>query len=163
MKKILFTCTAAAILIMGCKKEDAPQTETPAYEFKNQNLQGEIEGSSWTFLEGEVKASAFTNGEYNLFLRSTSDSNACNAFSNPDADYVTFALTSLEPQLKEINLGTYNAVLYDKETELNVISVRGAIEILTVDTVARFLTGRAHIYGDEINEVNGNFTINICE
>lgn len=155
---LLFSSTA---LLMSCSDDDE---KGPSYSFKNQDLQGKIEGGSWTYADGYVETTTLEGVEslsVNLML--TQVDGACETFS-VEGDQVLFTVPN-EVGVYKLNfdLGSFSGQvvnLFDTETTLNTFATKGAIEILTVTDTE--VTGRIDARADKDNYVNGNFTVSFC-
>lgn len=155
---LLFSSTA---LLMSCSDDDE---KGPSYSFKNQDLQGKIEGGSWTYADGYVETTTLEGVEslsVNLMLAQVDG--ACRNFSI-EGDQVLFTVPNAVGVYKlNFDLGSFSGQvvnLFDTETTLNTFATKGAIEILTVTDTE--VTGRIDARADKDNYVNGNFTVSFC-
>ncbi|MBL7833825.1 MAG: hypothetical protein JNK18_07720 [Cyclobacteriaceae bacterium] len=153
---VLLTC-----LTLACSDDDEKGS---SYSFKEQDLQGEIEGGRWTYADGYVETTTLEGVEslsVNLMLTQTSG--ACETFSI-EGDQVFFTVPNEVGLYKlSFNLGSFSGqtvTLFDTETVLNTIATKGAIEILTITDTE--VTGRIDARADKDNFVNGNFTVSFC-
>lgn len=153
---VLLTC-----LTLACSDDDEKGS---SYSFKEQDLQGEIEGGSWTYADGYVETTTLEGVEslsVNLMLTQTSG--ACETFSI-EGDQVFFTVPNEVGLYKlSFNLGSFSGqtvTLFDQQTVLNTIATTGAIEILTITDTE--VTGRVDARADKDNFVNGNFTVSFC-
>jgi len=155
---LFFSLTA---LVASCSDDDE---KGPSYSFKNQDLQGEIEGDNWTYADGYVETTTLEGVEslsVNLML--TQADGACETFS-VEGDQVFFTVPNEVGVYKlKFDLSTFSGqtvTLFDTETVLNTIATEGAIEILTITDTE--VTGRVDARYDKTNYVNGNFTVSFC-
>lgn len=174
MKKALLLFTLVLVVIASCKKDVDENTDTtpsaPTYEFKNQVLQGQIEGEPWVFGSGKFKLDTFfvKEGEFKVDLYPISDSNICDYFFNPDTDRVFFTVP-LVIGINELNLdfsGTTNnetITLLENATFTNVVCNKGAYEVLRVDTAGGTMELKIDARYDDHNFINGNCTVSYCK
>ncbi len=163
MKKLLFACAASALLFTACEKEDEPQVETPAYEFKNQTMQGKIEGKAFQFEIGTVEESGFGGFLYQIVGESDS-TDACAFVNQYFGNNIVFGLDELKTGLTVMGDNSSQTVtFYQSESENNDVAIEGAIEILTVNAETDVVTGRIDARIDDNNFVNGNFSVTHCK
>jgi len=143
------------VIAMACGKDDP----APSYAFKAQIAAGKIENVSWTFVEGKAE----DNGDdlsIDLMLEQTEA--PCDIFGLGEGDMVFFTIPDAVG-LYELSISSNNsqtATLFDEDDFVNVIAVKGAIEILTI--TATEVTGRVDLQSDNENYINGNFTVTLC-
>ena len=145
-----------SFVFIGC-----PHEVKPPYEFKEQDLQGEIENVSWVYLSGVARSSLSSNdtlsiGIYNIELDkpcSYAVSEAGVLFNIPKKEGL-FVLNADWNNFQAITL--YNGI--DKKYALG-----GAIEIIKIDSVASFIEGRIDARVDNNSYINGNFLIPLCD
>lgn len=156
---VLLTC-----LTLACSDDDEKGN---SYSFKDRDLQGEIEGDSWTYADGYVETMT-VDGEESLSvnLMLVQESAACAVF--PEGDQVFFFVPNAVGLYKlSFDLGSFDGqvvTLYDDDNggpnATNIIATTGAIEILTITDTE--VTGRIDARYDKDNYVNGNFTVSFC-
>ncbi|MGB0404506.1 MAG: hypothetical protein ACPGEG_10450 [Salibacteraceae bacterium] len=171
MKKALLLFSLALVVFASCKKDDDSEDSTsePKYEFKNQVLQGQIEGEPWVFASGKFKLDTFfvSEGEYKVELYPITDSNMCDYFFNADTDRVILTVP-LVIGINELNIDlsgntdSETITLLDNETFTNVISHIGAYEVVRIDTAAGEMELKIDAQYDDQNFINGNCTISYC-
>ncbi|MBL7840746.1 MAG: hypothetical protein JNJ75_11430 [Cyclobacteriaceae bacterium] len=159
---LLFSSTA---LLLSCSDDDE---KGPSYSFKNQDLQGKIEGGSWTYADGYVETTTLEGVEslsVNLML--TQVDGACGNFSVEGDEVFFFVPNAVGLYKLSFDLGSFDGqvvTLYDDDDggpdPINVIATKGAIEILTITDTE--VTGRIDARADKDNFVNGNFTVSFC-
>lgn len=171
---ILIALLGLAISFTACKKND--DTVTPSgykVNYKNQPLQGEINGQAWSYVLGEANSYQWTAPEYahSFNITDTTDSDTCYAYSNKRSriifsfDDLNAILTKVTNKLKfdfTADSKTVTFVYYESGSPINNIVTEGAYEILSVDTVTRLVTGRMDVKIDNDNYMNGNFTLKYC-
>lgn len=136
----------------------------PSYEFKNQNLQGEINGQEWSFVDGTAEVSVFDDTQLSIDLGAVELDDPCNSFGLSGLS-VFFSVDN-EVGLTELSFSFdedgQTVTLYDPDGSQNFIASAGAIEILTITETE--VTGRldARYEGEDGNSVNGNFSVTFC-
>lgn len=178
------------MIYVSCSSDDGdgnplnPNNEAYQPNFIDQDLQGQIEGENWTYVDGVVSTSQFTGDtSYTTFLSvsvESQDSALFCSLNNPDnKSYVLFILEHDEPILqpvsKTLNFDftsdenfTVTLVSYSDTSNIpfNRIVTQGALEILEVDTAQRIVTGRMDVRDElegDANNVNGNFSLRYCD
>lgn len=160
LKNQLFIVLLCTILLSvnSCKKDnkEEDQENTPAYNFLNQTAAGKINAVPWTFIGGTARQDYFEQSK--MRIQMYSDTAYC--FGAPFTDGVIVTL----PKSTGLYLFTSSqtGTIYQYPgTNLGVYE-KGAIEILTYDTVQGIVTGRIDIKYDNDNYVNGNFSLIYC-
>ena len=151
-------------------------------EYKNQDLQGKIDGMEWSYQNG----AAFSAKTINEFFHTvtiydtlgdtlTGDSLICLVNPVDSTPRIIFSMNNdsalfqlgetklfhdpLQPALTiNIKFSFYDA---DSVKQL-VTASEGAYEILKVDTTDNYIEGRMHVRANDKNWVNGNFRIVYC-
>ena len=146
---------------ISCGDDDAG----PNYEFKDQILQGKIEGKTYQFKDGYFEESFFEEDKFSIQMYDVNEpDDACDVFSS-DFVQVFFSIPKEVGLYKlKFNLSTFTgqtATLYDPDESLNVIATEGAIEILTISETE--ITGRMDARADNRNFVNGDFSVISCQ
>lgn len=136
---------------------------SPSYEFKDQNLQGMINGESWSFITGTAQTSSQDPNQFFVDMAAMAIQDPCNAFVL-EGNRVFFSIPN-EVGVHQLHLDLSNgtgqtATLFDQSETLNVIATQGAIELLTITSTE--VTGRMDARGDTDSFVNGNFTLTVC-
>lgn len=159
-------------LLISCKKDDTPietpQVSQPGYNFKEQNLQGMIEGQPWEFISGRANRTTFNDQEeYAIALYSESAENSCMFL--PKEDRVIFSIPSTGisgvQQLKldfSGNSDSRTITLYDVQQSNNVIASEGAVEVVSIDTTNQVIELKIDARYDDQNFINGKCKIQIC-
>lgn len=164
-------------VLLSCKKEDPPEIvfpdptlSEPSYDFKDQNLTGQIEGVSFTFTSGKFEYSTWSSNsklEFYINLYPEMDTNLCD-FNELQSNKVLFH-TPVEPGLYQLNLdwdnpdSNFTITLYERANVNNIICTVGAYEIVKVDTAARVMEMRIDARFDDNNFINGNCTLSFCK
>jgi hypothetical protein len=146
----------SATLLFSCSKED----ET-SFSFKDQNLQGKIDGLPFNFGEGMVE------DEDDTFLVSLfHEDESLSACEIGLEEYVSaFFMVPKEVGIYKLyfNLSNFDGqvvTLFNPDGFQNNIATIGAIEILTITEGG--ITGRMDARMDSQNRINGNFSANFC-
>jgi hypothetical protein len=176
MKNILLlSILGLAVTFSACKKNDDDVVPGSSYKvnYKNQPLQGKINGEAWTYVLGEVNSYQWTAPDYShsFNITDTTDSDTCYAYSNKRSKII-FGFEDQNQWLTKVNhklkfdftadSKTVTMVYYENGGPVNNIAAEGAYEILSVDTATRLVTGRMDIKIDNNNYANGNFTLKYC-
>ncbi len=174
--RIVLVC-AVFFVLAACRK-DEPEPEVietiaenpaPTFEFKNQELQGEIEGKVWRFVSGSARNHAFgDSSEFSINLYAETDSNICR-FS-PTEDRVLFSIPK-EEEVFELSLSftgeeeSYTVTLFDVEATNNLIASQGAVQVIRIDssTSTKSIVLDLDVRYNADNFVNGRCTIPICD
>ena len=148
------------VMVLSCSKDK--DDSDYSYSFKNQTLQGKINGVEWTFVAGNCDDS-YADDTYSADLYPAALEDPCDwAFEN---DRILMSIPTIVG-LKELSFdfhdfeNSYTVTLYATEGSLNTVATKGAVEVLSLTDST--LTGRMDVYADGDNYVNGNFTIQIC-
>lgn len=190
MKYLYLLLIVNTIVFYSCSSDDEssdsviPDNNDP-YEvnFIEQDLQGTIEGESWTYKGGTVSTNKFTGDSvFTSFISIGTEEFDTSGFcqlNNPDqTPYILFTMKhaskALEPTAEDLSLDftlennyTITFVSFNDTATgpFNRIITQGRVEVLSVDTVAKIVTGRIDardlVEGDA-NNVNGNFSISYC-
>ncbi|MEQ8551384.1 MAG: hypothetical protein RIC06_15980 [Cyclobacteriaceae bacterium] len=157
---MLFTGLTFGLLLISCNKDD---DGTPAYEFKDQNLQGQIDGIDFNLGDGAVDS---FNGELSFNLYSDQESTAvCELFGFGDFVQVFFAIPAETGVLELfINFSSgegETVTMFNPDGSLNIIATVGAVDITEITETT--VSGRMDIKYDGSSFLNGNFTVGFCE
>lgn len=166
-KYLLFTAILGFALT-SCNKDDDSSDDTtptsPNYEFKNQNLQGQIGGNAWEFSSGSADKGFF--GATDTLSADFSNK----LIPDPCAVFITgnklIGNIPLTVGIHELNLNAslfsgYTFTIYDTVDNINYIATKGAVEVLTISETE--ITGQMDIRYDNENFVNGKFSIERCD
>lgn len=158
------------MLISSCGKDDdfgKDDDSGPSYDFKDQNLQGTIDGFPFTYGEGTVELNT-RDGEdvlfFDLYNSSEEITDICDFFGFGNEVSVFFTIPA-EVGLYELSLDLSSfsgqtVTLFNPDGAVNSIASTGAVEILTITETE--VTGRMDATLDGNNTVNGNFTAVFC-
>ena len=148
------------LIITSCDKDD----NGPAYNFKDQILQGSIEGKTFVMKDGYFEESFFDETEYSIEIHDENEpEDACAVFSSefPQVFFsVPKAVGLYKLKFDLANFSGRTVTLYDPDGSINNIAVAGAIEVLSISETT--LTGRLDARMNKDNIVNGNFTVILC-
>ncbi|MEO9485434.1 MAG: hypothetical protein ABJG47_18385 [Ekhidna sp.] len=155
----------SAILISSCGSDDSG----PDFDFKDQNLQGVIDGLPFVFGEGTVEELTLDGGvlSFRLYHSDELFDDACDFFSTErvSVTFTTKVATGVTNLFFDINSfdGEFVSLINPSSTDgfpLTSLASIGAIEILSITDSE--VTGRLDATLDAENTVNGNFTVNFC-
>jgi hypothetical protein len=144
-------------------------------EYKNQIVQGKINGQSWVFVEGYANSFNFTGDTSNHTIDLTDSiltTGVCGSstkrpriiFGFQDRNFLIMTGESkLKIDLVDVlKSRTVTFLHYEGGSPVNAISTKGGYEILSVDTANSIITGRIDSRIDDENFVNGNFSLKYC-
>lgn len=164
MRRLFWTLVNAIglclLLLFSCSKD----SESPAYDFKDQELSGFIEGVNWMYGDGY----ATTTGEgatskMHITLVLPSEDEGCDIMPEGDRVFFSFPLQAgihvLKLDFNDVE-NSRTVTLFDSEEVMNVIATEGAVEITSITET--HITGRIDARADEDNFVNGNFSVPLC-
>jgi hypothetical protein len=162
---------------------DSGEEIDPSFKvnYKNQDLQGKIDGLEWNYQSGSVFSAPTGNEFFHTFtildtLGDTliGDSLVCLNLvdstpriifvMNTDSALVQLGETKLfhDPLQPSLTINIKFS-FYDADTVKQFVTAsQGAYEILNVDTTDNFIEGRMHVKANGKNVVNGNFRIPYC-
>ena len=159
MKNLLFTCLLFTALGFCVSCGDDAEEIAPI-EFKEQDLQGFINGKDWIYKIGRV---VFDQNRLFMNIYEESSIDICSAF--PSGNLVLFSVPNSRGYI-ELKVGDFNSsqtvALYDELANENIIATEGAIEILTIDLDNKIVTGRMDVRTLTGDFMNGNFTLDYC-
>lgn len=162
--KIYIQSLLSAIVISFLNSCGGSEDASPAYDFKDQNMKGTIDGISWQVVSGKAEVSTSANDKYFLNFSEKTIDNACNDFVF-DGNRVFFSIPNAVGLYElQINTSTgdgQTATLFKGSEFLNIIATEGAIEILTITDA--LVTGRIDAKADSESSVNGNFSVPLCK
>ncbi len=141
-------------------------------DFKDQNLQGTIDGLPYTYGEGFVEQETFNDMDqlsFNLFDVNEEFTDVCDIFGFGEEVSVFFNVPNAtglyELSFDFSSFSGQVVTLFNPNGEdgipQNNIASTGAIEILTISETQ--VTGRIDARIDGDNTVNGNFTAVFCQ
>ncbi len=162
MKKALYLFVFTGLLF-SCGDKD---NETPSLEFKDQTLQGKIEGEEWALVTGKAEISESTIS-FDFYKESITDSTMCESFFPSKEDFVFFTMDNtmdvVEFCLSGCDDNTQSVTLYEQTEGINNIALEGKIQITRIDTVANIVEGKLVAKSGDDTYVNGNFTTHLCD
>jgi hypothetical protein len=154
---------AVIVFFISCNSsDDAVSVEVEG--FKDQNLQGSIDGISWQAASGRAKTNSFSGDKYWINIIDKTLADPCSEF-NFEGDRVFFSVP-MEVGLYPIEISSnaddrQTVTLFKSSESLNIIATVGAVEVLTLTD--DFMTGRIDAVGGLGSFVNGNFSVPICK
>ena len=146
-----------SLIISSCGDDDSG----PSFSFKDQNLQGTIDGKPFEFGDGTVDTLEI-QGEslyFNLFDSGEPIDNVCNIFGFGE-EVNLFFYVPVAVGVYELGPQTRTVTLFDPAQTLNIIVSSGAVEILSISEDE--VTGRIDARFDGNSSVNGNFSAVYC-
>ncbi len=160
--------------VLSCSSnDDEANLSNNCGDFKEQTAQGNFRGKSFTVKGGTYKK-VFDDYSFTLFIYEETSGDPCFVPQfNEGQDVINISLSSAEPQTitisntgqSDTNMLSFirtkqipNGVSVDAET-----SNCGTFEIVSIDSTTKVLTGRVVAKGVEGSEINGNFTLQLCE
>jgi hypothetical protein len=159
MKKALWTIVCLLLLTVSCKKD----SDEASYSFIDQPIKGQIEGVDWTCKSSVAKQTSYDGEGLSFDLYAKVKEDVCNAYSENE-DFVLFSLPA-KVGVYELGFGDdkHTATLYYNAATMNYICTKGAIEIISIDTISNIVKCRADIKSESNNYVNGNFEATYCK
>lgn len=146
-------------LLTSCSDDDE---NSPKYEFIDQNLQGTINGASFTLGDAIVEIS---NGELSIELFSSLETESgCDIFFGEYSSI--FFDTPNEIGIKELSFDFSSfdgqtITLFDPDGNVNIIATEGALEIVSITETT--VSGKIDARAGDGDFVNGNFTATFCD
>lgn len=152
----------AVSVLFSCSKDD--DTER-GYKFKDQIMQGEIEGDNWVFASGTAEIDYWDEDQLSLMFYAEASDDPCNEFLSGNKVMCTIpnavGLYKLNFNFSGDNIQT--VTLFHEASVMNTVASEGAIEIMLIDLQNGIIEGRIDAYGDKNDFVNGNFSLSYCE
>jgi len=180
--KALFAISILGLIFFySCKSEEEIDPSFKV-EYKNQDLQGKIDGQEWTYQNGAASSIKGTSdflhkitvydtlgdtlvGDSLVCLVNPIDSTPKIIFTmNNDSALFQLGETKLffDPLQPDLTVNIKFS-FYDADTIIQLVTAsQGAYEILKVDTTDNFIEGRMHVRANDKNWMNGNFRIAYC-
>ena len=161
MRKASLLILSVTAFLFSCGGDD----ENPSPNFKNQNLSGKIANTSWTYGDGYAEIyGTGDDSEIYIDMFVNVDGEGCDII--PEGDQVFFSVPNKVGVYKlKFDLNNPEAsqtiTLFEDEEVMNSIATEGAIEITAITESS--ISGRIDAKVDAENNVNGNFTVNICQ
>lgn len=163
MKKLtLLFAIALAAFLTSCSSEE----EGTSLDFKDQPIQGMVEGEAWSMTHGLAVLSEDQDSNliFDIDIYSATDqvNDVCDAW--PSGNRIFFNVPNeIGVYNLSFNLNDFSgrtATIFHESTSMNSIASDGKIEILTVTETE--ITGRMAIQANADNYANGNFTLTLC-
>jgi hypothetical protein len=151
MRTALVWSAACALALAACGSEDGGGSDVV---ISNLPVTGVVGGAPWTFLWGATDA-YLSEGEDDFFAELSSEAGTCRGSSFGDG-----LLLSVPRQLGDYPLSLARNVTFVVGDD-NLIATEG--HIVVEDVTGTFLRGGIHVRYDDDNEVNGRFTLTVCE
>ena len=158
---IIFFITITVLLFPGC----------PLFEegFKDQNLQGEIQHKSYSFVSGYAATALTDASRWTLYLYDVAPQAGFEPYEEgayPSGSYCYFTISKDDPpQIYEVgtfgiggDIGVYASIGTLTQTAFD----KGEVEILTINTTGGEITGRMWVdvnSSSEGSSLNGNFSV----
>jgi len=153
---LLFT----VLFVSACGDDD--EEAGTSVNFLDQNVQGQIDGVSFSLGEGRADV---INDELSIdfFDANEQIDDVCDFFGFGDEINVFFTVPNevgLFPLNFDFTSGGQTVTFFNPDGNLNIFASDGAIEILTITDTQ--VTGRIDARAGD-DAINGNFTLTICE
>jgi len=163
MRSVVFTFLSLCLICCG------GDDDGPSYNFKNQDLSGEIDDESWTYADGYSELTTLEGNEYadiTLVLEQTET--GCD-IGDLEGNYLFFYVPAEVGvhKLKPVDFsGSFEdnqtvTFLVNEDIPNNIIAQKGAIEVLSITETT--ITGRMDVRFDDDFFVNGNFEVSRCD
>lgn len=158
---VLILFSSSFLLLISCSNDDGPGL---AFDFIDQNLQGTIDGISFTLGEGRAEESISNSEELSINLYDISEDIDDPCDFNFFGEHVRVVFT-IPNAVGLYELGDTDEDLARTVTLLNpsgptnIIALDGAVELLTITSSE--VTGRIDARSGS-DAVNGNFVVPIC-
>ncbi len=133
------------------------------YSFTDQDAQGEIAGTVWTYVSGLAEESLSDNTKVSIDLYGIDPAGGdpCGLLAFTGANEVILFSVPAQVGVYEIS-SSQTATIYDGSSN-KIVTSGGAIEITSIDTMTNNeVTGKVDLDFDGNNYVNGNFTVDYC-
>jgi hypothetical protein len=130
-------------------------------EIKTGVLDGVIKGDSWIFLSGSAKKDPFNKDRYRIDFWETSEVNPCQIFFPVSPRNL---LSSIPTAIGEYVLGNEINVTFsyeDGQISQNMVATEGKFVIEKIDK--NIINGKLVAFFDKKNNVNGAFSLTVCE
>ncbi len=160
----------AAFLMNACDEEEdglLDFDDGQGYDFKDQVIQGTINGKDWEFKQGTA---GIEESEISIQLSPEEASDPCDVFTRTP-DQIVFFTVNAEVGVYELKFDfddfedNQTITMLDRDAgdggPLNIIATSGAVEILSVTNTE--VTGRIDARESSSSSINGNFTVQICQ
>lgn len=139
------------------------QVSTPV-EIADQNLQGKIEGVSWSFASGKAEPSFWEPEKlsFNLYCTEVDSSTICSS-SPMNTDLIMFTVPNDTGsyQLSFNNEKSQTVTLYSSASGMNSVATSGILKIYTMTDDE--ITIGMNITFDKTNYANGKCTVTKCD
>lgn len=162
MKNVFFALFAVVLTACGGEQRTGGGDFRSA-PFSDESVAGVISGEPWVFKSGVAQRSFSNDGTYTLKLWDKKVANPCAEFWGSEKSVmgtIPRGVGSFEVGMLGDKL-SYTLVDGTNGMSMNYIVEGGQLEI-TKRTASK-ITGKLKAYFDEENEVNGSFTVEICD
>ena len=139
-----------AALVAGCGSD---------YSITEQNLTGEVGGTAWTFVEGDTNA--FLSDEDFFATLYAEDYEQCGTVSPGAVNHLILNIPKETGEWDRSLSRNMTFVVQETDGTDNLIGTKGLLRVDEVTSTA--VTGGIYAKFDGGNEVDGTFTIQICE
>ncbi len=161
MKKASLLILSITAVLFSCGGDD----EKPSHNFKNQTLSGKIANTPWAYGDGYAEIYG-TGDDSEIYIDMFKDVDGEGCGSIPEGNQVFFYVPNKVGVYKlKFDLNNLEAsqtiTLFEDEGVMNSIAAEGVIEITAITETT--ISGRIDAKVDAENNVNGNFTVNICQ
>ncbi|MCF8370742.1 MAG: hypothetical protein K9H64_03910 [Bacteroidales bacterium] len=155
-KHIFYFIAVIAIFLFSCNRK-----VDPPYQFVDQDLRGKIVNQEWDFVDGVARVSTVSNDTVLIGLYNAKLEKDCSYAISEEG--LTFFVPFFEGlyQLSGDWDSPQSVNFYRGIT--NLTAWRGAIEIISIDTVSNIINGRIDATVDDNSSVNGNFVVSLCK
>ena len=164
MRLTLFSFLSLCLICCGGDDDDGP-----SYNFKDQDLSGEIDDQAWTYADGFSELTTLEGNEYaDISLVLDQAETSCD-IASIEGNYLFFYVPAEVGvyKLKPVDFsGSFEdnqtvTFLVNEDVPNNVIAQKGAIEVLSITETK--ITGRMDVRFDDEFFVNGNFEVDRCD
>lgn len=145
-----------AFILAGC-----PQDAKPPYEFKEQELQGEIDNNFWEYVSGVARPSLSSMDTLSVGIYNIEMDTPC-SYAVSEEGVLFKVPNKVGLYILNADWNNFQAItLYNgmKKT----FALGGAVEITMIDSVSNIIEGRIDARVDNNSYINGNFLISLCD
>ena len=178
-KPLLGLVLIALFYFIACKKEESTTTPlttttsttgsttsgstTGTTSFQNQVMQGKVNGESWVMASGRAEENSFDSTIYDVDFYDVPDTTNCGFFS-PSRNRVFGRILKQTGtfEIGSFGSGKPNITIFHNASVMNYIA-GGSIQITKIDTTTNVIEGKISIPGTSEYNMNGNFSLKICD